>query len=358
MVSVIMPAYNAEKYIKAALDSVCKQSYSDLEIIAVDDGSSDRTFDILTECAQNDSRIKVIKKKNGGVSAARNTALDAARGEYICFFDSDDFMEEKAIEAFVGAMEDSSADWVSAQYSRWSEDGTRLEDFNFIEGDRSFSADNDRLQFLLTDLLPYHVGFEVWGKLFKTSIIRDNDICFSEKCHIGEDLAFNIKYLMNSKKLRCIPDRCIRYSLRGDSAMGALEDLTRIIEENIFLLEDIWEYATSIGSEMFLDSFPLICARILDNSYIGHTPIEVSKAFKDIQDTDFITARYSEFENAKSEIIEAYPVEISKIKYRYHMLVYSYIKGFSALDRIKLFIYDSYRKIKGRPVLENWKMPY
>ena len=358
MVSVIMPAYNVEKYIKKALDSVCKQSYSDLEIMVIDDGSTDRTYEVLTEYAQNDSRIKVIKKKNGGVSSARNLALDNAHGEYICFFDSDDYLEENAIETFIRAIEDSSSDWVSAQYSRWSEDGSRLEDYDFIEGDRPFLTDDDRMNFLIKELLPYHVGFEVWGKLYKTAIIRDNDINFSEKCRIGEDLAFNIKYLMHSNKLKCISDRCIRYNIRSDSAMGGLNNLSRIIGENINLLEDIWEYAASIKKEWFIDRFPVICARVLDNSYIGHTPIEVSEAYKRIQDISFIADRYSGFENAKREIIAAYPEEISKIKYRYHILVYSYIKGFSVFERINLFIYDSYRKIKGRPILEKWKMPY
>ena len=97
-ISVIIPVYNVEKYIRECLDSVITQTFFDIEIILVDDGSSDKSGDILDEYAKNDKRITVIHKANGGVSAARNDGIAASGGEYLYIMDSDDYLEQDALE--------------------------------------------------------------------------------------------------------------------------------------------------------------------------------------------------------------------------------------------------------------------
>ena len=97
-VSIIIPVYNVEKYLKKCLDSVINQTYKDIEIICVNDGSKDGSENILKEYATKDSRIKIIEKKNGGLSSARNAGLDVASGEYCYFVDSDDWIELNTIE--------------------------------------------------------------------------------------------------------------------------------------------------------------------------------------------------------------------------------------------------------------------
>ena len=358
MVSVIIPAFNAEDYIDKSIESVCSQTYKDLQIIVVDDGSTDGTHGILEEFASRDSRIEIISKANGGVSSARNSALDKVKGTYICFLDSDDSLEEDAIELLVNHMDKSGGDWISSQYSRWDKYGKGLDNYYFIEGLRSFSTDNDRIKFLIEEFLPYYMGFEVWGKLYRNDIIVDKRIRFSDKCSIGEDLAFNIKYLMHSKKLVCISDRCVRHVIRSDSSMGLLKELPEKIKENIYVIEDVWEYAKAIDNSFFAKIFPLISVKMLDNSYIGHTPSEITDAYKEIDETDFIVDRYVEIKYAKKDICAMYPEEIAKLKFRYHMYIFKSLTHFSKVDKIKLFIYDSYRRLRGRPVLENWKMPY
>ena len=111
-VSVIIPVYNVEKYLNECIDSVIKQTYKNLDIILVDDGSTDNSGSICDKYSEKDSRIRVIHRKNGGLSAARNTGFDVSNGEYIYFLDSDDYLELSAISDLVSTIEEENADFV------------------------------------------------------------------------------------------------------------------------------------------------------------------------------------------------------------------------------------------------------
>ncbi len=356
--SIIIPAYNAQEYIEQCLNSVCIQTYSNLQIIVVDDGSTDRTFQIISDIAAVDKRILLLHQQNKGVSAARNNALSYVDGEYITFLDSDDTMKKDAVSVLVRAIEDSSAEWVSCQYSRWDESNIRLEDYSFIEGKRQFHSDEDRIDFLLKKYLNYLVGYEVWDKLFITDIIKTNHLLFPDDTKIGEDLAFNIKYLMYVKSLICIPDRCVIHVIRNDSAMGTHKDLADRIRENDILLKDIWNFAVKADKELFCDKFILIYVKLMENAYIRHTPVEVANAFGKGWDTGFSKMIYQKLTSNKEEIVAIYPSEVARIKYSYHMYVRGRLCGESISDRFKRFIYDYYRRLRGREILEKWKMPY
>ncbi len=359
MVSVIIPAYNMEKYLGRCLDSVIAQTYKDFEVIIVDDGSKDKTFEIAQRYAATEGRIHVFYKENGGVSSARNYGIETAAGEYIYFLDPDDQIEDSCIEVLVRAMEDSEADMVSCQYSRWDENGTRLEDYDFIIGEREFPFDNDRIRFFIKELLDYHVGFEVWDKLFKTSIIKEKNVRFSEKCRIGEDLAFNIKYLIHVLKMNNIADRCIKYTIRDGSAMGKHKKLSDEISQDMFLTRDVWEYARDYAGKVLFDQFPALFVKMIEHSYVGHTPSEIISSIAEIPDISFLKQRYTEIDAYKNEIISMYPDEIAKIKYRYHLMVRAGVFGKKVLsDSLNLAIYNFYRMLRGRERLENWKMPY
>ena len=119
-VSVVMPAYNCEKYIEAAIRSVISQTFTDWECLCVDDGSADESGSILDEYAQRDSRFLVFPKKNGGVSAARNLALDNAKGEWICFLDGDDVWDVTFLSEIVKMLHGQKPDLVRIGYTRFS----------------------------------------------------------------------------------------------------------------------------------------------------------------------------------------------------------------------------------------------
>ena len=375
MVSVIIPAYNVERYIGKCIDSVVKQSYKDLEIIIVDDGSSDGTRDIICSLAKADKRITPIYKENGGASSARNIGLEHATGEYVYFIDADDVLEPDGIATLVSAMEDRfiaasdkvmednsisgrKIDFVSCQYSRWDDTGKRLDDYDFFTGIKEFNSDEERLGFILFEILPYHIGFEVWDKLYRLDILRKNSISFSESCSIGEDLSFNLKYLMYSDSINCISDRCVKYTIRSGSLMRNAKELSMKISENLILLEDFYGFINDRNNEYFKDKFVMIFAKLMDNSYLEETPVEVLDAYENISEKAFAIKQYSGFKEHYNDILALYSEDIAKIKYRYHLYVKAGLNGFGICDRIYFGVYNLYRHLRGRNFLEEWRMPY
>ena len=361
LVSVIMPAYNAGAYIGGAIESLLAQTYDKLEILIIDDGSQDGTLSVAEKYAQTDKRVRVIKTPNGGVSAARNKGLELATGEYIFFLDSDDTAEPYAVERLVDALETTGADLVNCSYSRWGEKGTKLNDYDFATGEFETSSMEQRLEFVVKKLLPYRIGYEVWNKLYKADIIKNNRICFDTDCRIGEDLAFNMKYITKAAKITCIPDRCVKYLVREDSAMGNTKALSKKLSEDGLLLKGFCEYISQEGNSVFTDGFPLILVRVLDSAYIEHTPDEVVGAFAEIngeKPAELIKEFYREIDRKKDEITALYQEEIAKIKYRYHLYVRARLGAGKTFDRCGLLLYDVYRKLRKRELLKTWKMPY
>ena len=115
-ISVIIPVYNVEKYLQKCLESIVNQTFCDWELIAVNDGSSDKNSDILRQYAEYDTRIKVINQQNSGVSAARNAGLDVAKGDFVCFIDSDDYVHPQMLELLLNAAEKENADVAIASF--------------------------------------------------------------------------------------------------------------------------------------------------------------------------------------------------------------------------------------------------
>ena len=182
MVSVIIPVYNVEQYLRRCIDSVLAQTYTDLEIILVDDGSPDGSGAICDEYAAKDSRIKVIHQANAGVSAARNAGMDLASGEYLAFIDSDDFIEPEMYEQMLAAAEKTGADVVECNYrmgQQTNQDSGELFVFTGMEAlEKMFSWER------LKD------GFAVspFNKLLRTAAAED--IRFLEGCTFAEDALF------------------------------------------------------------------------------------------------------------------------------------------------------------------------
>ena len=126
-VSIVVPIYNVEQYLAECVDSLIIQTYGKIEIILVDDGSTDNSGKIADEYGMKDLRIKVIHKKNGGLSDARNAGIVVARGEYIMFVDSDDYVDSRFVETALSAAQDHSADIVSFKFTAVYEDGSAKE---------------------------------------------------------------------------------------------------------------------------------------------------------------------------------------------------------------------------------------
>lgn len=226
MISVIIPFYNSERILNTSIESVLGQTYEELEIILVDDGSQDNTLNILLEYQKKDTRIIVLHKENEGVSLARNYALQYVSGDYILFVDADDWIEQNTCEIALKTIEHQNADVVMWPYVR--ETGKESlpkkiwDEKKVFVGETVQSKLHRRMIGILNEELRNPENADalctVWGKLYKSSILKDNDICFFDIRKIGtyEDGLFNLSYFEHVNKCVYIPEYLYHYT-RTDS---------------------------------------------------------------------------------------------------------------------------------------------
>lgn len=185
LISIVIPIYNSEKTIRRCVDSVLSQTYYDIEVILVDDGSQDNSFRICKEYEMKDSRIKVVHKENGGVSSARNCGIDASEGDYIMFVDADDWIENNAVEKML---------------SLFSKDNVDISMCSFFRelGDNQITYILEENTFTVSEIIGRDIqGREailctIWNKLYRVDLIKNNKIRFAEDIRFGEDFVFNI----------------------------------------------------------------------------------------------------------------------------------------------------------------------
>lgn len=186
LISIIIPVYNSEKYLRECLDSIIVQTFRDYEVLLVNDGSKDRSGDICEEYAQKDMRFKLFHKENGGVSAARNLGLQKAQGQWIVFVDSDDIVSGNYLDVFKEKILDD-VDFILLNIDRFA-NGIQTPLVQFSNFNKS--RDNFMREFAL---YPHFPG--PCGKFFKLQIIRENSIFYDSKLTFGEDALFNLIYL-------------------------------------------------------------------------------------------------------------------------------------------------------------------
>lgn len=227
-ISVIVPIYNVEKYLRQCLDSVIAQTFSDWEMILVNDGSTDGSGRLADEYAAKDDRILVVHQENKGPGAARNAGLDAARGEYVYFLDSDDYIDAGLFKRAVSVIERNSSDMVVFNFRTEDENGRCIEISAIGQRNIIIKSQEQLINYYVKDLLGGNLGFRVWNKLFKMSIIRGNFIRFEEKANRAEDICFNMQYSMYLKKVSCIQDVLKSHRVRQGSIMNSDTDLNTI----------------------------------------------------------------------------------------------------------------------------------
>lgn len=216
-VSIIIPCYNASSTIEATLMSISNQTYRDFEVIAVDDGSQDGTLDILYKWQRNDDRIVVLHQCNQGVSSARNSALRRVKGDYVCFVDADDIIENDYIEQLLNIISgNDSCDLAVCNFTR---------DMN-IDPSRSYSRKHfSSLAFLQQAIIKKSLKTpQICCMLFKSEIIKHNNITFEIGCARGEDREFFIKYLLHTNNVIYTNDKLYHYRISQTSAMSTLSE--------------------------------------------------------------------------------------------------------------------------------------
>ncbi len=194
-ISVIIPVYNTEKFLRECLDSVLAQTFTDFEVLVINDGSTDRSGEICDEYSAKDARMKVFHKENGGASSARNLGIERAKGEWICFIDSDDWVREKYLGGFMSQISNTQIDLIVQGFVKKFSDG-RAKKVDAGEGLIKLSG----LYLLFEQKKIHNFGFTV-SKFYKKELIRCNKISFPEDFTIAEDFAFFLKYLSKSENV-------------------------------------------------------------------------------------------------------------------------------------------------------------
>lgn len=184
LVSVIVPVYNVESYIEKCTLSLIKQTYSNIEIILVDDGSPDRSPAIVDALAKMDSRIHVVHQKNQGESVARNKGLEVASGKYIMFVDGDDWVEDNYVEYFLSLIKNENA-LMAVDINNYSGDSVKTSDAYYAEPAEKV------IEWIYSE----KISVAVWNKIFTREVLIDNSISFNPQIWYGEGMLFNIQYL-------------------------------------------------------------------------------------------------------------------------------------------------------------------
>jgi glycosyltransferase involved in cell wall biosynthesis len=205
--SIIVPVYKVEKYLRKCIDSILGQMFTDFELILVDDDSPDESPAICEDYKQRDSRIVLVHKENGGLSDARNVGLDIARGQYLGFVDSDDYVAPNMYETLISVMEDSNSDMVICDNYRVSSESITIQ--NWLGEPRTFDRD-EAMYAILTDT----IGSQAWNKVYKKDLFAEIRY---PKGRLYEDLATTYKYVHRCSKVTYTKVPLYYYTIRGDS---------------------------------------------------------------------------------------------------------------------------------------------
>lgn len=325
--SIIVPVYKVESYLRRCIDSVLAQTYSDFELILVDDGSPDRCGTICDEYAAKDSRIHVIHQENTGLSTARNTGLNAATGKYIYFLDSDDAIQPNLLQKTIAYMEDGN-DMVVFCYDAIDLQGGGKK-VSFCSGVFETNDLKERKGFILSKLLTGLIGWEPWSRVYSREIIEQFHIRFEDGEHFAEDLYFCLCYCAHARRIVSIPDSLYYYTIREESIMGRERDnpnLDRMVELAKAVRRHFQQWD---DCKPMLDCFPVVFYLILSHrleAILGYTH-ESRRSFpkvvaENMQDRAYFDSQIKELHRFRKELNLIFgPTEKAQ-----HMHILRYLK--------------------------------
>ena len=300
-ISIIIPVYNGEKYIRRCLDSVINQTYNDIQIIVINDGSTDNTENIL----KTYSDIVLINKENEGVSKARNTGLSLATGDYVYFCDADDYLEENAFEVLVKEYAENDLLRFGHYVVNGDQKKEKTNDDDVLAGvDLSFNSNEQILEYLISNKTEGHL----WNYLFKLSVIKENDILFDEELFYQEDVMFLLRYCLNIKNIKIISNPFYNYYVNENS-------VTKNIKSSIRNLSSI--------------------------SNLRH---KMLKLLKDNDKMNLSSLLEQRFLNLQLSYILDYRIKLSKKEYM------------DFLKQISIANHEYYDEVLKKPIAKKWKI--
>ncbi|MGU5623145.1 glycosyltransferase family 2 protein [Aeromonas veronii] len=250
LVSVIVPAYNVEKYIEKCLRTILVQTYRKFELLVINDGSEDNSANIIDLIAKEDPRVRVFHTANKGVSAARNFGIQNAKGDYLVFVDGDDFLESDYLEYMLGLVSDHGVDFALSKEcfsSKFESQTVHLKTDN-INGVEATAL-----------LLSPKIIVGCWNKIFKRSLIISNDISFSTSLFYGEGLTFIIDVAKNSKKVAVGNKKVYHYRKNNENSATTKFSIDKLYngEEALIKIGQKLTNSSKMVNDMFLYHFCL-----------------------------------------------------------------------------------------------------
>ena len=322
LISVIVPAYNCENTIEKCIDSLLHQTYKNIEIIVVNDGSVDTTEEKMRR--YTDERVKFISQENKGVSAARNKGISVATGKYISFVDSDDYVETMFLEELIGTI--LGGDLSVVGYT-CSEDIRNV--CEQAEQTYSLDVDGDIGKKYLIGELGKTISFSVWNKLFSKELIDKKRIKFNEDISMGEDMIFVFRYICYCKTIKISKKIMYHYIYREESAINsAKSNLALKYEKTYENLKDLYENGISISGSVLSGWSLSVMPYILLNRFVSE------RKYKDFKQYMKIALSLEIFKSAKMNN-EKYDIKKRVIQYALRMnsvfLMYIMVKGYKLL---------------------------
>ena len=233
MVSIIVPIYNAEQYLRRCVDSILNQEYTDYELLLVNDGSTDASGDICEEYGDRDSRVIVIQKENTGVSDSRNRALDRARGKYLQFLDSDDWITPDATRLFVRAAEEYGCDMVISDFYRVV--GERLSPKGDIEEEGVLTREEFAAH-MMENPADFYYGV-LWNKLYRRDIVEEHNLRMDTDINWCEDFMFNLEYIRYAKVFYALHAPIYYYVKRKGSLASQGINISKTVKMKLNVFE-------------------------------------------------------------------------------------------------------------------------
>lgn len=253
LISIIVPIYNAEKYLSECIESIIKQTYTKLEIILVNDGSKDKSLELCNYYKERDSRIRVIDKENEGVSIARNTGINLSTGEWISFIDADDWIEPDMYELMLSKCKNEKADIILCNCFI-NKNNNEIKN-SFLTLQETFYKKKEieifQKKFLckgIKEYKPYVWGIGApWGKLYNSKLIKDNGINFVPGLTRNEDGLFNLYALEYAQKIFYLPKCSYHYRVLDNSlSHGKQENIIENTEKN---LDELVKFANKFDKD-------------------------------------------------------------------------------------------------------------
>lgn len=304
LVSLIIPIYNAETYLHRCLTSAMEQTFQDMEIILVNDGSTDGSLGICREYEKKDARFRVIDKENTGVSDSRNQAIKASHGIYLQFLDSDDWLTPDATESFVTAALKYDCDLVIADFYRV--DKAVFTEKQHIR-ERGLLTRTQFAEYMMLDPADFYYGV-LWNKLFKKSIIEEHDLFMDPKLQWCEDFLFNLSFIRYADRFTAIQTPVYYYMKRKGSLVSTDWKKANSVLLKFQLLKIYRELYQSIGlyeeNELRINAFVLSFAK--DGGVVGPMSRRRQKLDEEDYIADQLPAGYSRIRHTFEPVYDEY----------------------------------------------------